>query len=550
VSGGATCVRTRGADLVLLNGRVLTMNDSRTVAPALAVKDGRLLLVGSDGEADAATHEGTRVVDLRGHTVVPGLIDAHTHVELTAYARHLWADIRGLPLEDILTTVGELVAQRPAGSWIVLQGTFGQTLPDREQLDAVAPENPVALRWSMHKQQLNSAALQASGITRTTVAPPGIRIHRDSGGDPSGLVEEGWDLLSWQPPLEDSLLPALEETLRELFLRNGVTTVNEVVASSAGARAYQKLGAVGAIPRLGLALTAHPGHQALIDARDFAGLGIQTGFGNQRVRLQAIKIFVDGGRDGAFRSTLMSARSRDWGLLTRTPQALAQEVAAAADAGMQVWVHAIGDLAQECAVSAVEEIAVMHRNLDHRTRIEHFANEMYDPTRLQRLVDAGGLAVPNPGFVFAEPDDPGKRLPPHATKYALRTLKNMSGYVPGNSDTAGAQPFTCNPWFVMQCMLLQQNRNGVVVSPDETISMDDALAAFTRDASYSTFREHDVGTLEASKLADLAVIDRDPFTTDPATLHETNTIATVVGGQVVFGELSPDLLARRQGAVP
>jgi hypothetical protein len=526
-----------GADLILRGGRVLTMDDSRRVVEALAVRNGRVLLAGTDAEVAATADVDTRVVDLGGNTVVPGMIDAHTHVELTAYARHFWTDIRGRSAAEVLARIAELTAERTAGSWIVLQGTFGQDLPTRADLDAAAPAHPVAMRWSMHKQQLNAAAMAASGITRRTVAPPGVRIHRGADGEPTGLIEEGWDLLGWRPPVGGELRDALAETLRELFLRNGVTTVNEVLASAEGARAYQDLAAGRQVPRLGLALTAAPGHQPLVDARDFATLGVRTGFGDDRCRLQAVKIFLDGGRDGAFRSGDLASPAGEWGLLTRTPQALAQELVAAAGAGLQVWVHAIGDLAQECAVSAVEQVATVHPGLDHRMRIEHMANEMYDPDRLRRLVDAGGIAVPNPGFVFAEPDDPARRLPPGATKYGLRTLKRLSGLVPGNSDTAGAQPFSCNPWFVMRCMVLQENRNGVVVSPDESVTIDDALAAFTRDAAYATFREHELGSLEPGKLADLAVVDTDPLTADPRELDRIGTLATVVGGEVVYGTL-------------
>jgi predicted amidohydrolase YtcJ len=525
------------ADVVMLGGRILTMDASRTLASAMSIKDGRVLLVGSDEEVSRTVHAGTKVVCLDGRTVVPGMIDAHTHVELTAYARHFWTDIRSLGVPEILAKIRTLGGKTPPGQWIVFQGTFGQSFPTRQELDEVAPEHCVALRWSMHKQQLNSAALTASEITRQTIAPPGIRIHRETDGSPSGLIEEGWDLIGWTPPGESTVAPALKETLHELFLRNGVTTVNEVAASMSGVRAYQKLAADGKIPRMGLAFTASPGHQALVDADNLGAMGLQTGFGNQRVRLQALKIFVDGGRDGAFHRSDLTATAPEWGLLTRTPQRLAQEIAAAVDAGLQVWVHAIGDLAQEIAVSAVEEVARRNPGLDHRTRIEHFGNEMYDLKRLHRLHAAGGIAVPNPGFVFAEPDDPGNRKPPHVDKYGLRTLKRVSGLLPGNSDTAGAQPFTCNPWFVMQCMVLQENRNGRVVSSDETVSLDDALAAFTRDAAVATFREHEIGTLEPGKLADCAVIDSDPFAVPARELASIKTLATMVAGEIVFGNL-------------
>ncbi|GAA1799455.1 amidohydrolase [Planosporangium flavigriseum] len=528
-------VRTRGADLVLTGGRVITMSPSRDTATALAVRDGRVLLVGTDSEVLAARHDGTQVVDLRGRTVVPGFIDGHTHVELTSYSRHIWTDVRGRSVEEVLQTIKELAAQTAPGEWIVLQGTFGQVLPDRQALDAATSAHPVAVRWSMHKCQLNSLALAVSGITRSTIAPPGSRIQRDSSGEPTGLIEEGWDLLNWRPALRDAVKPAIVETLTSLFLANGVTTVNEIVASPTGLSIYQELAETGTIPRMGLALTAAPGHQPLINATEFAALGFQSGFGDDRLRLAAIKIFVDGGRDGALRSSLMSSPALEWGLLTRTPQRLAEEVSEAAANGLQMWVHAIGDLAQEVAVSAIEQAALANPGVDHRSRIEHFANEMYEMSRLRRLVDAGGIAAPNIGFIMSEPDDPAKRLPPGVTKYAARTLKEVTGRIPGNSDTAGAQPFTCNPWFVMKCMLVRENKNGVLISPEEAVSLDDALASFTIDSAYATKQEHEKGSLEAGKFADFAVLAEDPYAMPAERLDEMVTEATVIGGKVVYG---------------
>jgi predicted amidohydrolase YtcJ len=136
---------------------------------------------------------------------------------------------------------------------------------------------------------------------------------------------------------------------------------------------------------------------------------------------------------------------------------------------------------------------------------------------------------------MSEPDDPAKRLPAGVTKYAARTLKDMAGIIPGNSDTAGAQPFTCNPWFVMKCMLVRENKNGVLISPEEAVGLDDALASFTLDAAYATKQEHEKGSLEAGKLADFAVLGADPFAVPVERLDEMVTEATVIGGKVVFG---------------
>jgi predicted amidohydrolase YtcJ len=520
------------ADVVLRGGRIVTMADDGSAASAIAIHADKILAVGTDTEMLLTAHADTRVIDLGGRTVVPGLIDAHTHLELSSYARHHWTDIRGLSRSQVLEQVRTQVAAAVPGAWVVMQGTFGQDFPDRPELDAVAPDNPVAVRWTMHKFQLNSCALDMAGIDRRTVAPPGVRIHYGERGRPTGLIEEGWDLLNWPSPLADLLSGEIAETARALFLQYGVTTIHEIAASAAGVGAYTRLAGSGQVlPRIGLALTAAPGHQPLIQAPAFARTGLGTGFGGPMLRLSAIKIFVDGGRDGAFRATGLGSTGDQWGLLTRTPQELAREIAEAVGAGTQVWVHAIGDLAQEMTVSAVEQAVRANRGVDHRTRIEHFGNELYDVRRLQRLVQCGGIPAPNPSFLFAEPTDPSRRIPPGVQKYGLRTLLEAGARPPGNSDTAGAQPRACSPWFTMQRMVERRNRSGTAIDEDQRVSVAEALRAFTVDAAVATFTEHDRGSLTPGKLADLAVLDKDPFTVNESELESITSVLTMVGGR-------------------
>lgn len=530
-------------DLLILGGRVHTLDPADREAEAVAVAGDRIAAVGSSADLLGLAGDGTKVVDVAGRAVLPGLIDAHTHLELSAYARHCWHDIRALGRAAILEQVAELAGADTGDEWLVLQGTFGQDLPSREELDAVAPRRPVAVRWTMHRFVLNTAALRTAELDRRRPPPVGARIGRAPGGGLSGIVDEGWDLLGWRPPTGDVLADALADTLATAYLTHGVTSVYEVLASSDALRQYRRLADAGRLPvRVQAVATLPPGHQPVADLDAFETMGVARSLGDPWVRLAGVKIFLDGGRHAALRSSGLELPPREWGLLTRTPTMLAHEVGAAVERGLQVWIHALGDLSQRITVAAVEDAVDFVDAGDHRTRIEHLGNELYPAgIPLGRLTELGVIAVPNPTFVFAEPDDPADRLPPGVEKYALRSLRDAGQRPPGNSDTAGAQPFATSPWFGISCMLGRRNRNGVVVSPAERITLREAVRAYTIDAAYAGFEEHEKGSIEVGKLADLAILTKDPFSCAESELSSITSAATLVGGRAVH--VGPGLAA-------
>jgi hypothetical protein len=363
----------RDGSVALTGGRIRTLAAGDRVAEAMLIRHGRIAALGSRDDVAAATPRGVPVIDLEGRTALPGLIDAHTHLELSTLAERFWIVVRFLDVDGILARLREAVAAAAPGAWIVAQGTFGQALPTRGQLDAVAPANPVVVRESMHLQAANTLALQRAGIDRRFVPPVGIRVQRDASGDPTGVVEEGFDLFPVPRPARAELGPALATEAAHGWVRHGITTIHELPASTASVRAWQELQAGDALPcRLVLNPILEPGHQATVEAVDaFARLGLATGFGNDWLRLGALKLFLDGVNDAALYHRQLAGPACGWGLQCFLYNELVDILARCRDASVQVWMHAIGDAAQSLALDAVEEVNLACGAGDHRTRIEH-----------------------------------------------------------------------------------------------------------------------------------------------------------------------------------
>ena len=525
--------RTR-ASLALVGGRLLTMDAGDTVADALAVDGARIAAVGTDEEIRELVDDGTEVIDLGGRTVVPGFIDTHAHVELGTFAEHFWLDLRDIPLQLTRERIIEQVSAQPPGTWILGQGTLGQELPTREELDAIAPDHPVAVRMSMHRLVANSEALRLSGIGRGFPAsPPGSWIHRDARSEPTGIISEGFDLLAWQSPPVSELAEPLRQVLVDQFLAKGVTTVYELPASTAAIRAYQRLKELGRLPvRLRLFLTAPPGHQPVAGVETLAQLGVEAGFGDEWLSFGGSKIFVDGWGEGAWTSEVARLAPASEGFLTRTLQRLIEETTLAFSSGVQVWLHAGGDVAQRMAVTAIEEARAAAPGADHRARIEHIFNMGIDESLLERMLEAEAIAVPNPTFMFFDSQERPAGVGP---RYPIRSLQARGLRPPGASDSAGSQPWAISPWFGVKCMVSRENRHGEPIDRDEAIGVGDALRAYTIDAAYAGFEEKTKGSLEAGKLADLVVLSDDPFAMPASSLDEVGTDLVVVGGEIAGG---------------
>jgi predicted amidohydrolase YtcJ len=522
--------------IALVNGQVRTFDRSDSVAEAIYVDRGVIVAIGSTESVRARVPDDVPVVDLEGRMALPGLIDAHAHVELSTLADHFWVVVRELDVPTTLQRLGEAVRRAAPGAWIVGQGTFGQELPTRAQLDHIAPENPVVVRQSMHKQVANSLALTRAGIDRSFVSGVEARVLRGADGEPTGAIEEGFDLFPVPRPSEEALARALAAEVRDGWVRHGITTVHELPASSAGTRAWQRLSAADALPcRIVVNPILAPGHQPTVDSVDsFANLGFMTGFGDRWLRLGSLKLFLDGVGCAGLYYAQFSGEARDWGLQTFLFQDLVRILARAREARVHVWMHAKGDAAHSMAMDAIEAVNVARGNGDHRTRIEHLGLvKADDGSQFARLREIGATPVPTPAFMHFEPDDREANLPEGALLYPYKSLIAAGLRPPGNSDSAGTQPFATNPWHGISLMYRRVNKRGIPFSREEAVDVVTAFRTYTANGAYVGFDEKLKGSLEVGKLGDVAVFADDPFALDIERLPNLEADLTVVGGRVL-----------------
>ena len=542
VSSGIACTAGQQtfprADLVLRGGNIITVDAQGSLHEAVAIVGNRIAAVGSNQDIELWIGSSTEVIELAGKSLLPGFIDAHNHVEYTARSEHLSLRIHSPPLAstaEVLQEVEAKVAELPDGSWIVGQGTYGQEMPSKEELDRIAPEHPVVLRWSMHRQIANQKALEISGVDASFPDPPGGRIDRGPDGLPTGVFREAFDVFPIPPVLYDELKEAIRNTLSDIWMKQGVTTVYALPASTDAVRAFQQLRQEDRLPvRLQLNFTAAPGHQAFGDMATILALGIRSGMGDNWLRIGAIKVFVDG--DGQAAATYRREREgvANFGL-TRSVAQLNDDVVQAHRAGWQLWLHAIGDKAQDLALDAFEAALEARPDDDHRHRMEHLGNYMADDggeVTLARARELGVIAVPTAAFMSgSQPRSPD--APSTGSRYPFAKLLEMGFRPPGNADSAGTQTFSINPLFSLTREVLHTNREGEPIEPQQAISPLDAIRMHTIWAARAGFEDGIKGSIEPGKLADLVILTGDPLTA-PERLMKMRVEATIIDGVVRY----------------
>ena len=529
-------------DLLLLNGTFYTMSTRPPRARAAAVRDGRFVYVGDDDGARAALgrrpHRAPRVVDLGGRCALPGLTDSHLHFKW--YAQSLASvDVEVPTLEEAARRVAARAASLPPGAWVTGSGwnhnVWGDgALPDLRPLDQAAPENPVCLEAKNgHALWVNSLALKAAGIRLDTPDPDGGQIAHGRDGVPSGvLLENAMRLVqSVIPAPTPAQLADLMKDAQAAAHAAGLTGIHDF-DSALAFEAFQELERRG---DLTLRVVKGIPHEQLPAA---LSLGLKTGFGSDHLRVGSLKMFADGAL-GPQTAWMIAPYEGTWstGIPRLSPEQAQEDIRRANGAGISCAIHAIGDAACRVVLDAFEHAAAGSPAAGLRNRVEHV--QLLHPDDLGRFKRLGIIASMQPlhatsDMLIAERYW-GTRS---AGAYAWKSLLDSGAALAFGSDCPVE---ICSPIAGIHAAATRRRPDGSPGPegwrPEQKISVEQAVRAYTLGAAYAAGRESELGSIEEGKLADLTVLDADIFSIDPHEIRNVKTAAVVVGGRVVFSAL-------------
>jgi predicted amidohydrolase YtcJ len=554
--GGSMAGRTdsRGgrADLVIHGGPIYTMDSIRTWAEAVAIKGDRIVYVGSSrGAAAWIVPDKTRVVDLQGRMLLPAFQDAHIHPISGGLSYSA-----GCPLYDLATReayvrkVAECAQSKLPGAWVRGDGwalsAFAPTgIPDRRLLDAAVPDRPVYLESSDgHSAWVNTAALRLAGITRDTPDPAGGRIDRDpkTGEAVGSLQDSAMSLVSSRiPPYSrDERTEGLRYALRMLN-RFGITSFQDASVGEEDLQTYHDLEERGGLTARVVASLWWERAQGMEQIARFVDQ--RRRFTHGRLRATIIKIMQDGVMEVQTAALLKPylGKGGQKGLTMIEPEKLDSIVTALDKEGFQVHFHAIGDAAIRECLDAVEAARRANGARDSRHHIAHL--ELFDPVDISRFRTLGVVANFQPLWAFADGYIKDLTLPllePERQRwiYPIRSLLASGAVVAFGSDWSVS---SANPLEEIEVAVTRMGPAGETRTPfipEERIDLRDALAAFTLNAAYVNFQDDRTGSIEAGKLADLVVLEKNLFDIPLGEISNVRVLLTILGGKPVFGDWS------------
>lgn len=528
------------ADKAFINGQVITVDAKNSVQEAIAIRENKIMAVGSNEYIQRFINERTEVYDLQGKSLLPGFIDAHSHLSSFAFSKFAVPigpdDVSSI--SEIVEKLKERAKNTPPGEWVIGYGFRDNKVkemryPTLEELDEASKEHPVCvLRVCGHNSIVNSKAMELVGIDENTPDPVGGEIERDENGKLTGRLKENahFRVRSMLRINEEQYLKGLSE-LSDYLLSIGITSIHD--AGGYGPEDFRILHKASSLGLIKSRVTAFV--CSLYKPHDFIDkmvqAGVVTGLGNQRFKVGPAKVFVDGSCVGPNIATRepYSHSPNDYGTLFYTQEELDEILIEAHAKGFQITAHAEGDRAIEMMLNTIEAALEKYPRDDHRHRIEHAS--LTQPDLLERMKKLGIVPSPNPAFYYVI----GDRVKTYYGDRIMHPIKDWidAGLKPAaGSDMPAGRNYS--PLFGIWGAITRLTEMGQVYGEDQRISLEDAIRIYTWNGAYANFEEDIKGSLEEGKLADLVVLDNRLLDVPTEKIKDIQVELTMIDGEIVY----------------
>ena len=538
-------VKDLSPDLILSNGRFYTLDAASTVAQAVAIKDGRIVAVGGDAAVRDLAGPATQQLEVNGRSVIPGIFDSHNHLMAVGAKLSVIRLDECQSLEEMMELVRQRAKNTPPGEWIIGQGWnegkfADRRLPTCHDINPATSEHPVILMRFFNTDVINSYALRLTGVTRDTPDPEGGRIGHDPDGEPNGLLRAGAKMLARRllpKPTVDDMKDHLRLACAEVN-RYGITSVNEPGLLPQEIRTYQSFYHDGELSvRVSLMPSWHGFNndetETVLEHR-VKDSAVISGLGNEWLRIGAQKMLIDGGTTPhtAFMYEPYVGDSKLVAFNLIPQDKLRRHFHTAQEMGWDVGIHCCGDHAQDMAVDTLAEVVREIPRPDARHSIIHG----YFPTSraLDQMAECNLATVVQPTFIYWEGNqifrDVGET---RALNYKpVRKYLDHGIVVMSSSDVPST--VSANPFVALYTLVTRKNNLGREVALQEAVTREEALRTYTIDGTWLTREENIKGSIEAGKVADMVVLDRDYFSVSDEEIKDIQVEQTMVAGNFVW----------------
>lgn len=531
------------ADIVLINGEVITVDQKNTVVDAVAIKDNRIAVVGSNKEVKGFIGENTTVIDLQGKTLLPGFIDSHIHL-ISYGVNQLAVSCKAEHIGSIDALLGDLkkkTLETPKGEWIRAWG-FNETAvkekryPTINELDEISVEHPIIVsRTCGHISVVNSKALEIAQINENTPDPNGGIIEKNQAGRLTGKLIEAANMgINEVTSYTESELMKAVKIASDHFVAAGITSIHE--AGEHGPESYRLL--QQAVKSKDIRVRIYAMICQLNNSHEFVKkmleAGVVTGTGDERFKVGPVKLFTDGSSTGPTIATRESYSSdpNNYGILYYSEEEIYQILGEAHKKGYQITVHAQGDKAIEMYLNCVEKALEESPRKNHRHRIEHAG--ISSPDLQERMKKLEMVPIPNPPF----PYEFGEIYVQHYGyrvnhMYPVRDFIDRGIVAAGGSDAPVTE---YNPLLGIHVAVNRKSQSGMELGANQSIRVMEAIKLYTWNGAYASFEEEIKGSIEVGKLADLVILNDSILSVDPNQIKDLKVETTIIDGEIIYQE--------------